>query len=87
MLSYLLTIFTSFFSLSTMAIMLLGLCCFLSINPVQSSPVDDDAEEDGESDAGDEEGGDGGIFLYSCRCYFSKRSCMETTFTGGTNVI
>ena len=43
-----------------MAIVLFGLCCFLSINPAQSSPVEDDAEEEEESDAGDEEGGDEG---------------------------
>ena len=76
-----------------MAILLLGLCCFLSINPAQSSPVEDAAEEDAESDAGDEEGGDEGredsndaIFLSSCLRYFYSRSCMEITFTGGTNV-
>ena len=53
-------LFRACFSLSTRAILLLGLCCFLSINPVQSSPADDDAEEDAESDDGDEEEGDGG---------------------------
>ena len=43
-----------------MAIVLFGLCCFLSINPTQSSPVEDDADEDADSDAGDGEGGDEG---------------------------
>ena len=44
---------------STLAILLLGLGCFLSLNQVHGAPADGDDAEEAEEEAGEEEGGEG----------------------------